>query len=257
VDLLVPPGALARAVEVVGGLGYEPPTDPTDKAGLPLLHFALGHAQGELPPIELHWRIHWYETAFAAERLLPQATASPPEWQARAADQLAALLLYYARDGFLDLRLAADLAAWWDRFGQELAPGALAEVGSSYPALLPPIRAGALAAECVVGLPGKLLLGSSARPRSRERLAIRFADPFPRVSEKQAYAEMSLVDGLLAPPGTFGAFLQRQLVAPAERGGTEDASGGSLAFTGRFLHRCGIFFRFAVALIGAFTRRRL
>lgn len=256
VDLLVPPGSLARAVEVVQGLGYGAPGDPTDGDGLPLLHFALLHAKGDLPPIELHWRIHWYETAFAAERLLPPDAGSAAGWRPCPRDQLAALLLYYARDGFLDLRLAADLAAWWDRFGGELDPGALAEVSGSYPALGPPIRAGALAAERVVGLPAAGLLGSGRAGR-RERLAVRLADPFPRVGEKQAYAEMSLVDGLLAPPGSLGTFLRRQLVAPAERGHADEPAGeGGLAFMGRFLRRCGIFFRFAVAIGGAFTPRR-
>jgi hypothetical protein len=32
-------------------------------------------------------------------------------------EQLAALLLFYARDGFLGLRFVADIAAWWDRHG--------------------------------------------------------------------------------------------------------------------------------------------
>lgn len=256
VDLLVPAADLDRAVAVVRGLGYGAPADRIEANGLPLLHFALLHESGELPPIELHWRIHWYETAFAGERLLPPSIDAAPDWRPAPADQLAALLLYYARDGFLDLRLAADLGACWDTFGGELAPGALDAVGAAYPALAPPVRAGALAAEHVVGLPGARLLQGSRPSRARERLAIRFADPFPSVSEKQAYAEMSLVDGLLAPPRSLGAFLQRQVLAPAERDSETDAETGSLAFAGRFLHRCGIFFRFGVALVGAFTRRR-
>jgi hypothetical protein len=262
VDLLVSPTDLFAAVEVIRGLGYGTPHDRVDRSGLPLLHFALVHEGGDLPPIELHWRVHWYETAFAAARLLPPDPASSPSWRPAPVDQLASLLLYYARDGFLDLRLAADLSAWWDRFGAEIPPGALGELIASHPALGPPVRAGALAAERVVGLPAASLVAGAGSARARERLAVRFADPFPRVSEKQAYAEMSLVDGLLAPPHSVGSFLQRQLVAPAERGAADggldaDERVGGLAFVGRFLVRCGIFFRFALALASVSGRRRL
>jgi hypothetical protein len=89
--------------------------------GLPLLHFVLVHERGELPPVELHWRVHWYERSFARERLLPPAVDPPGDWRPAPADELAALLLFYARDGFIDLRLASDLGAWWDVHGAELS----------------------------------------------------------------------------------------------------------------------------------------
>ncbi len=123
IDLLVAPEQLQAAVEVVRGLGYGAPTDYVLEDGLPLLHFVLVHERGELPPVELHWRIHWYERSFARERLLPAAVDPRGEWRPAPADELAALLLFYARDGFIDLRLASDLGAWWDVHGAELAAG--------------------------------------------------------------------------------------------------------------------------------------
>jgi Uncharacterised nucleotidyltransferase len=68
IDLLVATEQLHTAVEVVRGLGYAAPTDYVQDCGLPLLHFALFHERGELPPVELHWRVHWYERSFARER---------------------------------------------------------------------------------------------------------------------------------------------------------------------------------------------
>src|SRR5205814_8803590 len=100
----VAPEHLKRAVEVVRELGYARPTDYVDSSGLPLLHFALVHERDELPPVELHWRIHWYETRFARERLL--APDGAPDWRPAPVDELAALLLFYARDGFTGLRQA-------------------------------------------------------------------------------------------------------------------------------------------------------
>ena len=73
IDLLVAPEQLRSAVEVVRRLGYAAPTDYVQDSGLPLLHFGLVHERRELPPVELHWRVHWYERDFARERLLPPA----------------------------------------------------------------------------------------------------------------------------------------------------------------------------------------
>ena len=121
--------------------------------GLPLLHFALVHERGELPPVELHWRVHWYERSFARERLLPPAVDPLDDWRPAPADELAALLLFYARDGFVDLRLATDLGAWWDVYGAELPPGALDELLHSYPAFAHAIPVALRVAERLVGLP--------------------------------------------------------------------------------------------------------
>src|SRR4051794_14783734 len=81
IDLLVAPDQLTEAVEVVRTIGYAAPSDFVYKGGLPSLHFALMHPRDELPPVELHWRVHWYEERFAQELLLPPAGGADPAWR--------------------------------------------------------------------------------------------------------------------------------------------------------------------------------
>ncbi len=216
IDLLVAPDQLQAAVELVSGMGYNAPTDHVEHSGLPLLHFALVHPRGELPPVELHWRIHWYERSFARERLLPPAVDATGDWRPAPADELAALLLFYARDGFIDLRLAADLSAWWDVFGAELAPGGLDRLLRVYSALARPILVALEVAERMVGLPARHIVESRPKLDLRERIAVRLANPNPHSSQSQLYADMGLIDGLLTPPGGFGAFVRRQILPPRE-----------------------------------------
>jgi hypothetical protein len=216
IDLLVAPEQLKVAVDVIRGLGYEAPTDYIDEEGLPLLHFVLLHERGELPPIELHWRVHWYEQGFARDRLLPPAVDPAGGWRPAPVDELAALLLFYARDGFIDLRLATDIGAWWDAHGSEVLPGALAELMREYPALERVIPAAVKVAENTVGLPAREIFGTTPKLGLRERMAVRLANPNPRSSQSQLYADVGLIDGLLTPSGGFGAFVRRQVLPPAE-----------------------------------------
>ncbi len=216
IDLLVAPEQLRTAVEVVRELGYGAPCDYVYADGLPLLHFVLVHERGELPPIELHWRVHWYERHFASERLLPPGAHPPSDWRPAPADELAALLLFYARDGFVDLRLASDVGAWWDVNGGELGGGALEEVMLTYPGLARVLTASARAAEKIVGLPSAQLISEERRSGLRGRMAVRLANPHPRSSRAQLYADIGLIDGLLMPPGDFRAFVRRNLLPPPE-----------------------------------------
>jgi Uncharacterised nucleotidyltransferase len=216
IDLLVAPEQLPAAVEVVQGLGYGAPTDHVEPSGLPQLHFLLVHERRELPAVELHWRAHWYEQRFACERLLPPAVDTHGGWRPAPTDELAALLLFYARDGFVGLRLATDLSAWWDVYGAALEPGALAGLLRVYPALARAIEAAAVAAERIVGLPAARILGHTPSLGLRERIAVRLANPNPRSSRSQIYADVGLIDGLLAPKGGMGAFVRRNLLPPAE-----------------------------------------
>lgn len=216
IDLLVSPEQLLGAVEVVRALGYDAPTDYVQDCGLPLLHFVLAHEREQLPPVELHWRVHWYERTFAHDRLLPPPGDPPGEWRPAPADDLAALLLFYARDGFIDLRLATDLSAWWDAYGADLRPGALDELLSVYPALARVIPVAVRVAEKLVGLPAAQIIGDVPTLRLRERVAVRLANPNPDTSQSQLYADMGLIDGLLAPQGGFGGFVRRQILPPSE-----------------------------------------
>lgn len=214
VDLLVPAEDLGRAVEVARGLGYDGPIDRPMADGLPLLHFSLTHKSGELPPLELHWRIHWYERRFARQRLLPPSPESPNDWRPAPEDELAALLLYYARDGFTGLRQASDLGAWWDRFGSEVDHGALDDTSAPYPELGPALTAALARARAAVGLPRSL---SRRELRSRQRIAVQLAtrEPVYR-SKEQLFADIGLIDGLLTPPDGTGAFIRRQVFPPRE-----------------------------------------
>jgi Uncharacterised nucleotidyltransferase len=216
VDLLVDPERLTDAVAVVERLGYQRPTDFVYPSGLPQLHYALLHPQDELPPIELHWRVHWYEDRFARERLLPRADKAPAGWRPAPAAELACLLLFYARDGFVDLRLAADLAAWWDVYGTGVGKGEIEEIMACYPALARALTASLLVSETVVGLPASRILRTTPRLRLRDRLAIRLADPNPTVRRSQLHADIGFVDGLLTPTRDLGDFARRQIFLPRD-----------------------------------------
>jgi hypothetical protein len=218
IDLLVSAADLQRAVQIVRDLGYRAPADHVDEAGLPLLHFALAHEREELPPTELHWRIHWYEDSFAGERLLPPADAGAGWRRPAPVDEGAALLLFYARDGFVDLRLATDIGAWWDLYGDGLDPAPFGELLRLYPALRRPLLAAGAAAEAVIGLPSGRLFGESTKVGIRGRMAARLANPNPgpRTRLSQINAHQALVDALLMPGGGGRAFRRRQLLLPSE-----------------------------------------
>jgi hypothetical protein len=250
IDLLVAPEQLDAAVAVVRELGYEPPVDRIDADGLPLLHFALIHERGLLPPIELHWRIHWYERRYARECLLAPAQA-PAGWRPAPADELIALLLFYARDGFISLRHAADIAAWWDACGSQLQATAIDERIASYGALEPVLLASAKAAEKTVGLPAARIGGRGRRLGVRGAIAVRLADPHPHSSEVQLYADMGLIDGLLTPSGGLRALLRRQLVAPVDGGPRRAPVKGWRAGSG-LAHTLGLLGRYGMALTRLF-----
>jgi hypothetical protein len=216
IDLLVAPEQLHAAVEVVREMDYEAPTDYVGQDGLPLLHFLLLHERGELPSMEIHWRVHWYERSFAPDRLLPPIGSLIRNWRPDPVDELAALLLFYARDGFVDLRLASDLSAWWDAFGTDVHPGALDDLLRAYPALARPISVAVRVAENVVGLPAAQIMEDTSRFGVRDRMAVRLANPNPQASRAQLFAEMGFIDGLLTPRGGFGAFFRRKVLLPRE-----------------------------------------
>jgi putative nucleotidyltransferase-like protein len=215
IDLLVAPDQLAAAVEVVRTIGYAPPSDFVYEGGLPSLHFALVHPRDELPPVELHWRVHWYEERFARELLLPPAGSADPDWRPAPAAELAELLLFYARDGFVDLRLAADISAWWETRGDQLQAGEMERVMDAYPELSRALRTALEVSERIVGIPAADVLGAPPKLKARERLAARMADPNPTGRRSQLHADMGFIDGLLTPTGDLPKFVRRQIFIPA------------------------------------------
>ena len=216
-DFLVAPDDLDTAVRIVQEqMGYPPPADPVSKAGLPLLHYRL-EAEGRVP-LEFHWRVHWYEAAFSAELLESWSADGRLSPEA----ELACLLLFYARDGFSGLKLAADVAAWWDRRGSELEPGAMRELLERHPKVAPAVRTAAVVAGDVVGLPSIGLDGPRTPP-----LARRFCDWQLTRDPRQMSADTSLVDVLLAPSGMRARLLARHLFPTAPvvaRWGSESSS---------------------------------
>jgi Uncharacterised nucleotidyltransferase len=214
IDLLVAPGDLSAALAVVRRAGYGAPRDHVARDGLPLLHYTLTDGSGRLPALDLHWRVHWYEQRFSSDMLARAGRDDHWGLRAGALDELVSLLLFYARDGFLGLRLACDLARWWDRLGDRLSEGALGEVIGAYPALGRALSAAADAAERVAGLPGSWLLGGQRRADLRTRLATRLANPGARGNPAQCSADAGLVDWLLVPRGGQREFIRRQLLPP-------------------------------------------
>ncbi|HEY1834198.1 MAG TPA: hypothetical protein VGG08_07165, partial [Solirubrobacteraceae bacterium] len=85
-----------------------------------------------------------------------------------------------------------------------------------YPQLSRAARAAAATAERVVGAPLPAMLGPSARPGIRGSAAVHLANPNPSCSQSQLFADIGLLDGLLAPPGGLGAFARRQLIPPRQ-----------------------------------------
>jgi hypothetical protein len=133
-------------------------------------------------------------------------------------DELAFLLLFFARDGFAGLRQVVDLAAWWKAVGAAQRPGAAVhEVTERYPALAPALRAASAVTERLASLPSGALLTPQPRLSAAQRVALRLANPWLEGSLEQVRAEVSLVDGLLAPPGTAPAFVRRAIVPPRYR----------------------------------------
>lgn len=211
IDLIVDRRDLDPAAAVVRGLGYGAPEDPVGPDGLPELHLAFVHPTDTWPPVEVHWRIHPYDERFGAERLLAPELDPRGLWEPADADQLAALLLYFTRDGFIDLRHLADLTAWWDTRGGEAAAPALEGIAVEFPRLRRALAAACAATAALGGWP----LDLAGPLDRRQRLAVRLANPHPTASTAQLFADRGLIDGLLAPRRGFPGYVRRRLLPPA------------------------------------------
>ena len=205
IDILVAPEHLAGAVEVVRRMGWTHHPIASRSAPLPVLHETLAHAS--LPRVELHWRVHWFETRFSADALGRAQRSAPHEpLVMQPADGLAALTLFYARDGFAGLRMPADAAGWWDARCDGLdVDRAVEETACRYPELGAPLRLGTELLGALVGLPTHLQTGSF-----RLRVAAELATPFEEETAADARAKVGLVDLLLAPRRGTRASLRRE-----------------------------------------------
>ena len=217
VDVLVDPDRLHEAVAVVQALGYGP-RPSFDAPWLAELHHQLVHPTEAMPVVEVHWRAEWYSSfagvggfaRSALERSRPDAVGVGRRIEP--ADELALLLLIYARDCLVGLRLPADIAAWWDIYGPDVAGGALQALVEADPPLAVPLAAAALTCERLVGLPAGQILDTAPARVARGRLAMRLADPF--LDEPAARSTSSLVDGLLSSRRTLLPFIRRRVLPP-------------------------------------------
>jgi ActR/RegA family two-component response regulator len=214
------------------------------------LHESLVHPT--LPRVELHWRVHWYETRFATEALGHAVRAGPHEPLVMLPeDGLAALILFYARDGFAGLRMPADAAAWWDSKCAGLsADQIIEEAAIRYPALAAALRLGAEQLAALVGLPSYQRADSV-----RLRIAAELATPFQEISLAEARAKVGLVDLLLAPQGGARAALRRErqkIPAGLERPLTRDDD--LSAHLARWEHILRLLRRWTLAVIPAARR---
>jgi Uncharacterised nucleotidyltransferase len=207
IDVLVGREDLQRAAAALEPLGWRSERG----AGEPVLHLTLAHGSG-LPEVELHWRLHWYEAEFAARALARTRPGHDGVRRLQDVDELTALLLYHARDGFAGLRHAIDAAAWWDAHAAAHDRVLLAPVVSQHPALARALSASAAVLEQLVGVPAdRLMPGPSDLPWGARR-AVTLANPLMRGTPEQITAEITLVDALLAPEGQRRAFVRRRVL---------------------------------------------
>jgi hypothetical protein len=214
IDVLVLPRDLERAAALAQReFAYAPPLDAVAADGWPLLHYRMEHPNG-WPSLELHWRVHWYESASGAHMLQRSGVKGGQRLMAPA-DELASLLLFYARDGFVGIRDLAAIAAWWDRHGADLPPSGLADLVETFPELGPALRTAAAVAADMVGLPLAPLKLDAHSATMRDRRAAQLADPQPGPDTSRLLADMALVDLLLAPGLDLKGFAHRQMLMDA------------------------------------------
>lgn len=249
VDVLVAPEDLSHAAEVVRRMGWRQADGTFSNGTLPLLHERFVHPK--LPSVEVHWRVHYYETRFAAEAL---ARAERPRagepLRMQPADELASLILFYARDGFSGLRTPADVATWWSSVPAHLsADPSLEMIAYRHSALAAPIELGMALLASLVGAPAP---GPHRLP-ARLRLAARIANPFLIGGHTQISSNAALVDVVLSPSSGRRAAMRRHLVlnrpsAPYEHFAALGPVGAGLA---KVEHALRVFRRWGLGLVSA------
>lgn len=225
IDVLVSPQQLERSVTIAEQeFGYAPPLDARGPDGRPLLHYRLEHPNG-WPSLELHWRVHWYESGSGAA-MLEESSMTAGRRIMQPSHELASLLLFYARDGFVGIRDLAAITAWWDRYGTTLPPTGLSEFAARFPKLVPALTASAAVATHMGGLPLASLQLGSCGSTLRTRRAARLADPQPGADLSKLLADRALVDLLLSPTLDLRAFVRRQILLDDSYNQAMRAGGG-------------------------------
>jgi hypothetical protein len=212
VDLLVRRDELAAATQTLAALGYslDASAAPPRSHGLPDIHYELRSPTTNLPRLDLHWRVHWYEEQFSADLLARSRTGSSTFLEPEPGDDLATLLLLYARDGFYGLRTAADIAGWWDQHALA-QPRPLERHWREYPRLRRAFTAAALATHRAVEIPASELVPEPALADRRSQLAASLARWNQGGEVDQLRANIAVVDALLSPAPELRHFARRQL----------------------------------------------
>jgi hypothetical protein len=210
IDVLVAPDQLNDAVAVVREqFLYSAPRDAVAADGRPLLHYSLSHPTGG-PGLELHWRVHWYESESGVE-MLKRSFVADGTRRMSPVDEFVSLLLFYARDGFVGLRNLAAITAWWDRYGATLPSSGLGDFAVQFPHLAPALATSAEVAVRLAGLPAVAQIRSGVPGSRRMARAARLANPQPGEPDRWQ-ADVALVDLLLAPTLDLAGFLRRQML---------------------------------------------
>lgn len=252
IDVLVSAEHLDGAVAALTPLGYRSVHEPRGYSGLPELHVRMQDPSGRLPLVELHWRVHWFEERFSAEMLQRSHMVSGRR-RARLADELAALLLFFARDGFVGLRLAADIAAWWDVCSPSLEPLALDALADEQPPLRRVWSTALRVAERVVGVRAERVMSPLEGSR-RDMVAVRLANWAAVGDRDQVSADVTLVDMLLTPTRRLPSSARRHLFLPrATLEEFYDLRGDERLrrLNWRLLHPPKMLLRYALALLRA------
>jgi len=223
IDLLVSAADLGAAIEVLSRLGYaRVPRARLSRLSMPDLHECLRSPANDLPEVELHWRIHWYEEDFSSA-MLRRAQPGPDGCLRPAGpDELLALLLFYARDGMAGLRLLADLTGWWDRYGDSLTPGEVDRRAREYPAIVPALATASLTARRLGWLPVEYVFDSATLSRASNP-AMRLSNWPLRGKDSQIAANVALIDCLLSPRGQRRSLFRRHLWLDEETPTAEQA----------------------------------
>ncbi len=226
IDLLVAPQDLERAAQLVERHGYRSAAVPRTVGGLPEIHLTLLPERVGYPPVELHWRIHWFDTGFSARALARSRRDAKRGRVLRLADELCMLALFFARDGFVGLKYPADIAAWWDRYAARVGEAPLDPALEAHPELRSSLLAASVMLERLVGLEAERLHSPRWRRNLRSRSATRLANWPADGTLEQLVADMSLIDWLLTPRHGQRAFLRRHLAVTHAYGLGEHSGAG-------------------------------
>lgn len=215
IDLLVAPEHFHTAAGVLGRLGYRSVRARRWVGDLPLFEGSLRASEDWKPPVDLHWRLHWYDEPFSRDFVLRSAPDTQGMLTPEPLDEFAALSLFWCRDGLSGLRHAADIAAHWDRYGNDLPACALDELSASYPPLRQAFAVAAVAAAEAVGVPATRLLADPGAQRRSVRMALGLSSLLEPTSRAQAEARIVLLDALLTPRRPRLDVVSRHLAPPA------------------------------------------